>query len=140
MKQQVHLVSLGVSDVAAARRFYCDGLGFELIADLDTVVFVQGGYSLALGLITNEDLAADMGIAVPPPGGSMVTLAHNVASQDAVDDFIAAASRAGALVLKHPQRAEWGAYSGYFKDPDGHIWEVASGGVAFDETGRAILG
>lgn len=140
MKQQVHLVSLGVSDVAASRRFYCDGLGFELVADLGTVVFVQAGYSLALGLITNEDLAADMGMAVPPTGGSIVTFAHNVASKEAVDEFMATAIRAGAPVLKNPQPAEWGGYSGYFKDPDGHIWEVASGGVAFDETGRAFLG
>ena len=140
MKQQVHLVSLGVSDVAASRRFYCEGLGFELVADLESVVFVQAGYSLALGLISNADLAADVGIEVPVPGGSMVTLAHNVDSKEAVDEFMAAASHAGALVLKHPQQAEWGGYSGYFKDPDGHIWEAASGGVAFDGSGRAVLG
>ena len=121
MKQQVHLVSLGVSDVAASRRFYCEGLGFELVADLESVVFVPAGYSLALGLISNADLAADVGIEVPVPGGSMVTLAHNVDSKEAVDEFMAAASHAGALVLKHPQQAEWGGYSGYFKDPDGHI-------------------
>ena len=101
---------------------------------------MQSGYSLALGLITNADLAADMGITVPPPGGSVVALAHNVASKEAVDAFMPTAIGAGALVVKHPRQAEWGGYSGYFKDPDGHIWEVASGGVAFDEAGRAFLG
>lgn len=139
MKQQVHLISLGVRDVAVSRRFYCDGLGFELVADLGMVVFVQAGHALAIGLITNADLAADMGVDVPAPGGSMVTLAHNVESEEEVDAFLVTAVHAGALILKPAQRAEWGGYSGYFKDPDGHVWEVAAGGVAFDETGRAIL-
>lgn len=141
MKQQLHLVSLGVSDVAASGGCYCDGLGFELDSDFGTVVTVQVGNSQALALITSEDLATDMGIAVsPPPTGSMVTLAHNVESKEAVDGFMALAAQAGAVVIKPPQTAEWGGYSGYFKDPDRHVWEVAAADVAFEESGQAVLG
>jgi catechol 2,3-dioxygenase-like lactoylglutathione lyase family enzyme len=119
------IVTLGVADLARARRFYCDGLGFQPSSSSNEhITFLDGG-GIVLALFSREALAED---ACLPPAGSGFggfTLARNVASRAAVDEALAQARAAGATILKPAREAVWGGYSGYFADLDGHPWEVA---------------
>ena len=125
----ISLVTLGVRDVTASTRFYT-ALGFPLSSSSvegDVSFFRLAGTALAV--YGAADLAAD---AQTPPGAAEgpaafrgVTLAINVDSPAAADAVFAAAVAAGATPTKPPRPAEWGGYSGYFADPDGHLWEVA---------------
>jgi hypothetical protein len=122
----VSLVTLGVRDVAASTRFYVS-IGFDLSPGSveGEVSFFRTGGAL-LGVFGERDLAADA--RIEPRSGSGfrgVTLAINVGSPAEVDAALAAARAAGATVPKPAETAEWGGYSGYFADPDGHLWEVA---------------
>src|SRR4051794_18006947 len=122
----ISLVTLGVRDVTASTRFY-SALGFPLSSGSQpgVVSFFRTAGGL-LGVFGADDLAADAHLDPPVPGAfSGVTLAINVASRDAVDAGLAAASAVGAQVLKEPQATEWGGYHGYFADPDGYAWEIA---------------
>ena len=124
MQPRISLITLGVANVARARMFY-EALGWKASsASQDDVAFFQLG-SVALGLYSRTALADDARIPANPTGFSGVTLAQNLASEEAVDQLLDEASRAGARILKPAQRVFWGGYSGYFADPDGHIWEVA---------------
>lgn len=78
-----------------------------------------------LALFGREELARDAQVSSEGGGFSPFSLAHNVASQQKVDEVIQQAAEAGAAITKSPQPTEWGGYAGYFKDPDGHLWEVA---------------
>jgi uncharacterized protein len=122
----ISLVTLGVRDVAASTRFY-QALGFELSPGS-----VEGEVSFfrtaggRLGLFGHLDLAADAHVEARPAAGFRgVSLAANVESPAAVDAALSAAAAAGATIPKPGQASEWGGYSGYFADPDGHLWEVA---------------
>ena len=87
-----------------------------------------------------QALAEDAGVAADKPGFSGVALAHNVQSETDVDSVLAEAVAAGAKLLKPGQKAFWGGYSGYFADPDGHVWEVAYNPfMPLDEAGRVTL-
>ena len=124
MQQRMSLVTLGVAEIARSRRFY-ETLGFKASSvSNDDVVFIQMG-CIALALYGREALAADANL---PPGGSGfggITLAYNTRSREEVDAVLAEARQAGARILKQAQDVFWGGYSGYFADPDGHLWEVA---------------
>ena len=124
MKAKISIITLGVRHVPRAVAFY-RALGFPVHRDAagDHVMFRMEGSWLAL--FPRDALADDA--AVPREGGgfSGVTLAHNVASREAVDATLEEARAAGATVVKPGCDAEWGGYSGYFADPDGHLWEVA---------------
>ncbi|MCB9793935.1 MAG: VOC family protein [Alphaproteobacteria bacterium] len=127
MKPYVSLITLGVSDLAASVRFYEQGLGLpRLPHDSPHVAFfqLQGTW---LGLFGRAALAEDAHVPDDgvPGGFSGVTLAHNLDSEAAVDAAFAEALAAGATPTKAPQKVFWGGYSGYFKDPDGHLWELA---------------
>ena len=123
MEQRVSLVTLGVADLAAARRFY-EALGWSSGSDPDQgVVFFQTG-SMVLGLWGREDLAKDSGVE-DTGGWGGITLAHNVRSPAEVDAVIAEARAAGATIAREGATTFWGGYSGAFLDPDGHAWEVA---------------
>ncbi|MBM9507164.1 VOC family protein [Actinacidiphila acididurans] len=122
MDQQVNLVTLGVADLDASRRFYSDGLGWTPLLDLAEIVFYQVGKGLALALFPLADLGADTGH--PATAGTSFTLAQNLDAPAAVDAAVERARGAGAAVLKEPQRAAFGGYHAYFADPDGHRWEV----------------
>lgn len=127
MEQRLTLVTIGVPDLDAARRFYLDGLGWRAVLDVPGgVTFIQVGPGVLLSLFGADQLAADIAdgrAAADGPGN--VTFAHNVDSPEQVDAVLADAVRAGATVLKPAQRAEWGGYHGYFADPAGTVWEVA---------------
>ncbi|MDY0872999.1 VOC family protein [Dongia rigui] len=126
MKPRVSLVTLGVGDLARARRFYETGLGWKVSgASNEHVVFIQLGGGVALGLFGRSALAEDAHLADAGTGFSGITLAQNLESKEAVDRAMDLAVAAGATVLKKPQDVFWGGYSGYFADPEGHVWELA---------------
>jgi hypothetical protein len=123
---RVSLLTLGVADVARSTAFY-EALGWEASPASvpgDVTFFRTGGAILALW--GAGDLAADtLAEGVPGPGFRGVAQAINVGSEAEVDAAFEAAAAAGAAIVKPPVRTEWGGYSGYFADPDGHAWEVA---------------
>lgn len=123
MEQRISLITLGVDDLARARRFYEEGLGWVPKATPDGVVFYQLA-GIALALFGRADLAED---AHHPVDGkfSGITIAINQRSEADVDAVLAQAEAAGATILKPAEKVFWGGYSGYFADPDGHVWEVA---------------
>lgn len=122
--QRVTLITLGVSDLAAARAFYARLGWAEHPSSQPSVAFFQL-HGAALALFGLADLAADQGRPDHPLGTGAVTLAQNFATQREVDEAFAAAVAAGATALKPPQAVFWGGYSSYWADPDGHVWEVA---------------
>lgn len=123
MDQRISLVTLGVADLARSREFYERGLGWTPSFAPDRVVFYQLP-GIAFALWSRAEMAAD----VPQPIDgrfSGVTIAVNQHREADVDAVLAQAEAAGATLLKAATRAEWGGYSGYFADPDGHVWEIA---------------
>jgi hypothetical protein len=130
IEPRLSLVTLGVRDLAAARRFYEQGLGWPVSsASQGDVVFLAAG-GVVLALFPRTALARDAGLPADAAreaeaGFSGVTLAQNVASPEAVTAALEIAQAAGGRIVKTAQTAEWGGFSGYFADPDGHLWEVA---------------
>jgi predicted lactoylglutathione lyase len=123
MEQRLSLVTLGVADLARARRFY-EKLGWVTNAEPeDTVVFFQAGGAI-VSLWGRQQLAEDSGVE-DAGGWGGITLAHNVRSPAEVDAVLAEAAAAGATVPRSGAETFWGGYSGVFVDPDGHHWEVA---------------
>ena len=122
----ISLVTLGVDDLEAMTRFYTS-LGWRRSsASVEGVVAFLVGGTVVLALYGREALAVDAGLPAPPPAGpSHLALATNVPSQDAVDQALARAMAAGGRITRPAESADWGGYSGYFADPDGHHWEVA---------------
>jgi hypothetical protein len=119
------MITLGVADVPRAIAFYEKGLGFpRLDFESDSVAFftLNGTW---LGLYGREALAEDAQVAPGGSGFNGFSLAHNVSSESEVDSVMEQAIAAGAEMVKTPQKVFWGGYSGYFKDLDGHLWEVA---------------
>lgn len=121
--QRVTLITLGVADLAAARAFY-GRLGWSARDSNDSVAFYQM-HGAVLGLFGRDDLAKDQGRPGVALGTGAMTLAQNFATEAEVDAAFAAAIDAGGTALKAPESVFWGGYSGYWADPDGHVWEVA---------------
>lgn len=118
------LVTLGVADLRRARRFYEVGLGWKAGFASDDVVFYETGGPI-IALWSRRDLAADAQIEDDESTFGGLALAHNVRSRVDVEAVLAEAAAAGAAILKSAEDTPWGGYSGYFADPDGHLWEVA---------------
>lgn len=122
--QRITLITLGVADLSAARAFYAQ-LGWqEHGASQPGVAFYQLA-GQALALFDRAELATDQGRPGAALGTGAITLAQNFATEAEVDAAFAAALAAGATALKPPVKVFWGGYSGYWADPDGHVWEVA---------------
>ena len=122
--QRVTLITLGVEDLAAARAFYAR-LGWQEHGESrESVAFFQL-HGAALALFGRAALAADQGRPGAALGTGAMTLAQNFGSEAEVDAAYAHALAAGATALKAPEKVFWGGYSGYFADPDGHVWELA---------------
>jgi uncharacterized protein len=129
MKPHVSAITLAVKDVAKAKQFYHDGLGWPTVQDYPQwVAFNLGDGSSILGLFSAKALAAEAGVAEDGAGCRGVTLSYLVRDEQAVDRVMGEAAKAGAKVVKPAQKAQWGGYYGYFADPDGYLWKVASGG------------
>lgn len=139
MQPRLTLVTLGVSDLAGSSAFY-EAWGWKASsASQPSVVFFQAN-GLALALFGRSDLAKDAGVEDRPTGFAAVTLAYNAHSKEEADEVYALAVKAGARPIKPLQDVFWGGYSGYFADPDGHLWEVAwNPFFPLDEQGHLFL-
>jgi catechol 2,3-dioxygenase-like lactoylglutathione lyase family enzyme len=137
MDPRISLITLGVTDLARSYRFYKDGLGLPTTRrPEDGIVFFQTR-GATLALFPYSELAEDIGPGWNEPRSRFpgVTLAHNVRTRPEVDELLAAAAAAGAEIVKPASDTTWGGYSGYFTDPDGHLWEVAWGAFEFNDDG-----
>lgn len=124
LPQRLTLVTLGVESVPRARAFY-EQLGFQA-ADFesDEVAFFEMNGTI-LGLFGRTPLAEDANVPDDGAGFRAVSCAINLESEAAVDRALDFAQRCGARITKPAQKVFWGGYSGYFADPDGHLWEIA---------------
>jgi len=121
---RINLVTLGVIDVAAATEFY-ERLGWtKSTASNDQVAFFRSNGTV-LGLFGREALAEDAQAGPVKDGFAGATFAQNFESENEVDEAFKHAIACGAKPMKQPQKVFWGGYSGYFSDPDGHVWELA---------------
>jgi uncharacterized protein len=128
MNAHVSVITLGVRNLARSRRFYAEQLGWPVQQEDDNwVCFLLGGGSTALTLYPWDELAEDAGVATEGSGFRGVTLAYNVRSEERVDELLAKAERAGGEIVQPARPTQWGGYGGYFADPEGYLWEVATG-------------
>ena len=125
MEQRLSIITLGVSDLERSRSFY-KNLGWEIATEKNSeniIAFNLQAFVLALYPI--EGIAKDAGLQMKLPSTPSFTMAYNVGSEAEVDRVIEEAKTIGAKIIKQPEKAFWGGYSGYFSDPDGYLWEVA---------------
>ncbi len=130
MNPRITVITLGVTDLEKSLRFYRDGLGFPTEGivgqefEYGAVVFIQLQPGLRLALWPRKSIAHDSGLALTPPCVTEMTLGHNVVSKAEVDAVMAKAEAVGVSLVYSAHDAFWGGCSGYFQDPDGHLWEV----------------
>lgn len=128
MEPRINIVTLGVSDLERAVAFYRDGLGWPLseTSSSEEIAFFKSSGTV-LALYPRKDLAADANMEAGAGANefSGFTLAQNVADKEQVSRVLRDAEAAGAAIVKEAQDVFWGGHSGYFADPDGHLWEVA---------------
>ncbi len=123
MEQRVSLITLGVRDMVAATAFY-RAMGWAEVDTPDGVVAFDL-VSQTLGLYPLDALADELGVDVSVLGQGALTLSYNTRSRDEVEDVLRQAQAAGAEIVKPASDVFWGGYHGYFRDPEGHFWEVA---------------
>ena len=140
MNQHLHLVTLGVRDLEASRKFYTEVLGWKpSAAGNEGIAFFQAG-GVVLALFPRADLADDAMTAPEGSGFSGLTLAYNARSESEVDEIINDLKSKSVKIVKEPQKVFWGGYSSYFVDPDDYHWEVAYNPFfPFDENGNLKL-
>jgi catechol 2,3-dioxygenase-like lactoylglutathione lyase family enzyme len=126
MDASMSMVTLGVRDLAVARRFYLDGLGWEPALEVeDDVVFIKVGPAFLLGLWSRDSLSAEAGGLYSGDEPAPISLAHMVPDAGMVTAVLVDAVAAGATLIAPATAREWGGVTGYFADPDGYRWEVA---------------
>lgn len=126
MDQRLSFITLAVRDLDATRAFYVDGLGWEPALDVPgEVLMFKVGDKLVLSLWSEAGFEEEVGPIARGNGVVPITLSHNVATKDEVDDALEDARRAGAEPVREAVQRDWGGYSGYFGDPDGFRWEIA---------------
>jgi|SRR5712671_5273907 len=131
MKPRITLITLTVDDLERSLKFYRDGLGLATKGIVGTefengaVVFfdLEGGLKLALW--PRKSLAHDTGLPAGERSSMELSVGHNVRTEEEVDAVMFQAKAAGATIVKSAGKTFWGGYSGYFQDPDGHLWEIA---------------
>ncbi len=136
MRPRIQVITLAVDDLDRALSFYRDGLGLESPGIIGTefpgddtnpagpvaMFELEGG--LILALYPRSELAKDANVPLGPPKTGEFSIGHSVGSKAEVDDLLAKAEAAGATLTAEPHDRPWGIYSGYFRDPDGHLWEI----------------
>jgi uncharacterized protein len=132
------IVTLGVEDLERSIGFY-RALGWESRGEVPGEICWFRTSGTWLGLFGRDALAEDVGVPAGGEGFRGVTLAINVGTDAEVEEGLAAAAAAGGSIVKPATRADWGGYSGYFADPDGHLWEVAHADFPLSE-GRIEIG
>ena len=141
MEQRLTLVTLGVTDLDAARRFYLDGLGWRPLLDAGEAVFLQVAPGVVLSLWGRDDLAREAGTAAGPVEPPPFALAHNVDAPEDVQRVVDDMRAAGGTVVAEPVRASWGGVTAYVADPDGFRWEIAhSPGLTVGDDGTVRFG
>ena len=123
MEQRVSLITVGAEDPARLAAFY-DALGWSRVETPDGVI-AYDLIGMTFGLYPLDKLAEEMSVPIATLGRGAVTLSHNVASKEEVSSVLAAATAAGARLIKPASDVFWGGHHGYFSDPEGNIWEVA---------------
>jgi catechol 2,3-dioxygenase-like lactoylglutathione lyase family enzyme len=136
VEARIHVLTLAVSDLDRSLAFYREGLGLESAGITgtqftgddetpagDVVMFHLDG-DLILALYPRTELAKDAAIPLAPPTSGEFSVGHLVASRSEVDALLARAEAAGATLTEPAHERPWGIYSGYFRDPDGHLWEI----------------
>jgi len=130
MKPRISVLTLGVADLERSLTFYRDGLGLPTTGIIGqefehgAVAFFDLSGGLKLALWAQADIAHDTGLPVQPISPTALTIGHNVARREDVDQGLEAAVQAGAKVIKSAQETFYGGYAAYFSDPDGHLWEI----------------
>ena len=131
MKPRIKVITLGVDDLERALTFYRDGMGLPTQGIIGTefedgaVIFFHMNDDLILALYPRTALAKDANVAVGAATASELSIGHIVKSKPDVDAIMEQARQAGATITDAPKDRFWGGYSGYFLDPDGHLWEIA---------------
>ena len=131
MKARITLITLGVDDLERSVAFYRDGLGLQTPGIVGTefeygaVAFFDLQIGLKLALWPRRSLSKDSGLPQGPSSATELSIGHNVSCKEQVDEVMAQAKNAGAIIVKSPHDTFWGGYAGYFQDPDGHLWEIA---------------
>jgi catechol 2,3-dioxygenase-like lactoylglutathione lyase family enzyme len=130
MKPRITVITIGVDDLERSLRFYRDGLGLATKGivgrefEYGAVAFFDLQSGLKLAIWPRKSIAHDAGVALDAASATEFTLGHNLASKAEVDAVMKQADAAGATIIKPASNTFWGGYAGYFKDPDGHLWEV----------------
>jgi catechol 2,3-dioxygenase-like lactoylglutathione lyase family enzyme len=136
MEPHINVITLAVDDLDRSLAFYRDGLGLstpgvvasEFVGDDDSpdgaVVMFDVGDGLTLALYPRSELAKDASVPFGGPKTGEFSIGQLVSSRDDVDAVLAEAAAAGATITDAPHDRPWGIYSGYFRDPDGHLWEI----------------
>jgi hypothetical protein len=124
MESRLSLVTLGVTDIRRSRAFY-EALGWKASSASNEHVTFFHGAGVVLALFGRDALAEDANLPADGTGFRGISLAHNVRTKEEVAALLLEAERAGARIVKPAQDVFWGGHSGYFADPDGHLWEIA---------------
>ena len=130
MKPRITVITITVDDLERSLRFYHDGLGLATEGIIGqefehgAVAFFDLQAGVKLAIWPRRSLSHDTGIPLSSPCPTEFTLGHNVASRAEVDAVMEQARKAGAVMVKPAQETFWGGYSGYFQDPDAHLWEI----------------
>ena len=126
MTLQANAIMLGVEDLARSKKFYAEGMGCAIEQDYPAFVRLSLGSGSSLALYQREAAAADAGVSAEGSGFTGVSFHYLTESKETVDEVIASAVAAGGAVVKEAADAQWGGYAGYFSDPDGYLWKVAT--------------
>lgn len=130
MRPEITVITLGVDDLEESLKFYRDGLGLPTQGiigkefEYGAVAFFNLQNGVMLALWPRKSIAYDSTLPLQPASSTEITIGHNVNSREEVDAVMEQAREAGAKIVKAAGDTFWGGYSGYFQDPDGHLWEI----------------